>query len=83
MESESFGTNPRVSEIVLAVMEHFAIELFIGIVTSLLTYTVKFTLRKQKGQTIGLVFFLFNFFKLIDSTNRSKIVIYFFIYLLC
>lgn len=45
MESKSLGTDPRVLGIVLAVMENFAIKVFVGVISGLLANAIEFALR--------------------------------------
>lgn len=61
MEGEALGTNPRVSRIVLAIMEDFAIEIFIGVITGLLVDAVKSALGQKKTEAIGLFLFFLKF----------------------
>jgi len=61
MEGEALGTDPRVFCIVLTIMEDFAIEIFIGIITGLLVDAVKSALGQKKTETIGLFLFFLKF----------------------
>jgi len=61
MEGEALGTDPRVSRIVLAIMEDFAVEIFIGVITGLLVDAVKSALGQKKTETIGLFLFFLEF----------------------
>lgn len=57
MEGETLRTDPGVSCIVLTIMEDFAIEIFIGIITGLLVDAVKSALGQKKTEAIGLFLF--------------------------
>lgn len=63
MERESFRTDPGVLRVVLAVMEHFAVEVLVGVISGLFVHAIEFALRQEEGQAIGLLLFL-QFFNL-------------------
>lgn len=62
VESESIWADPRMLHAVLAVMEDFAVQLLVGVVTGLLLGAVELGLLQQGRQT---VWFLLLFFQLV------------------
>lgn len=61
MESEAFRADPGVLDVVLAVVEHLAVELLVRVVAGVLVDAVELGLLQQRGQAVGL-FLLFFFF---------------------
>lgn len=59
MESKSIGTNPRVLNTVLAIMEDFAVKFLISVVACILADAVEFGLLQQLGQAVGFFLFVF------------------------
>lgn len=58
MESEPFGANPGVTGVVVAVVENFAAQLLICIVTGFLALALELGLRQQQSEPIGLLLLL-------------------------
>lgn len=54
MESETLRTDPRVFHVVLAVMEHFTVELLVGVVSGVLADAVELGLLQQLGEAVRL-----------------------------
>lgn len=69
MENETFRAYPRVSGAVLAVVEHFAIETFVGVVSGLLATASEFRLRQELGETVGFFFLFFQFLSFFLQTT--------------
>lgn len=61
METEAVGADPGVFDIVVTVVEHLAVELFVGIVAGLFAHAVELGLLQQLRETIGLLLFLLLF----------------------
>lgn len=59
VESESIRADPGVFDIILAVMEHLAVEFFVRVVSGLLAHAIKLGLLEQCGKTVRLLLFLF------------------------
>jgi hypothetical protein len=59
VENKTFWTYPRVSGIILTVMEHFAIQTFISIVTGLFATASEFRLGQELCKTIWFFFIFF------------------------
>jgi len=49
MEGETFGTNPGMLGIVLAIMEDLAVQIFVSIVASLLVDAIESALGQKKA----------------------------------
>lgn len=47
VEGEAFGADPGVFGVVLAVMEDFTTQQFIGVITGAFAYAIEFRLREQ------------------------------------
>lgn len=62
MECESFWTDPRMFRIFMTIVEDLAMQIFVGIISSLFSNTVEFALRKKKRQTIWFLFLFLDFF---------------------
>lgn len=65
VEEEALRTDPGVSSVVLAVVEHLTVQAFVSVVAGVPTVALELALRQQHSQTVGLLLLLLKFFQLL------------------